>query len=617
MPDQHHDANEIEAEASRAPRAVIVFLLAGAMIAGAILALRATSDSQSCSGALVLTVEAAPEVAAPIRSASAEYQKTGPSVEGTCVTIQVRDRAAHETTRLLGAGWQDATAGSPPDVWIPDSTLWLDMARLQEPARALVPETATTIATTPVVIAMPRSMATKLGWPDKSLSWEELLTHEGSTTFWRDHGDTRHGRFQVVLADPQSSSASVAAMMFVVAVTLRKPIEDLTAQRFHDDQSVKEIVLGLVRRSAAVPGSTEAMLADLRRADSEGRLPGYVSAVPMSESAVFDYNHGYDHSSKDGDKDDTGAAATAATPKERLVATYPSDGMMVQSVPFVPIDSGRNPARAAAGQAFLQALLGENGQAAFAEAGLRTPDRSNQKLTAEAGFAPDLRSAPTVTINPEATAAALELFRGIHQGGTTLAVIDTSGSMVVQVAGSGGRTRLDVAVAALQEAYTLAAQDSNLGLWQFSRALEGDADYRELVPIGPMSEPIDGVSRRNALSARSAELKADGDTGLYDTALAAFRKLTAAYTPGRPNQVVLLTDGRNEDQGSISLDDLIATLRQEFNPERPVHLITIAYGDQADTQALQRISTVTDAKSYPALDENSVSQVITNILTSR
>jgi len=604
MPDPRHNANEVGAEASRAPRAIIAFLLVGATIAGAILALRAVSDAKSCSGALVLTVEAAPEVTAAIRSASAGYQKTEPSVDGKCVTIEVRTRAARETAQLLGAG-QDATAGSLPDVWIPDSTLWLDMARLQEPARTLVPATATTIATSPVVIAMPRSRAAKIGWPDQNLSWEDLLTQQGSTTFWRDHGDARQGRFDIVLTNPQESSASLTAMMAIVAVRIRKPVEDLTVQRFHDDQSVKEIVLGLERRSAAVPDSTESMMADLRRADSEEHLPDYVSAVPMSENTVFTYNNGVE------------ADGTIVVPKEQLVAIYPTGGMVVQDVPFVPIGSGRDPARAAAAQAFLEALLGESGKEAFVEAGLRTPDGSNQKLSAQTGFSPDLPSETVGTMSPEAMASALELFRSIRKGATTLAVIDTSGSMVKEVAGSGGRTRLDVAVAALGKGYTLAAENSSLGLWQFSRLLTGNDDYRELVPIGPLNETVGGVSRRNALIARSGELKPDGDTGLYDTTLAAFRTLTAAYTPGRPNQVVLLTDGKNEDEGSITLDDLIATLRQEFNPERPVHLITIAYGNEADTQALQRISAATDAKSYPALDENSISQVITNILTDR
>src|SRR5215470_488493 len=82
MPDPHHNANEVGAEASRAPRAVIVFLLVGAAIAGAILALREVSGSNPCSGTLILSVEVAPEVAAAIQSAAAEYQKTEPSLDG-------------------------------------------------------------------------------------------------------------------------------------------------------------------------------------------------------------------------------------------------------------------------------------------------------------------------------------------------------------------------------------------------------------------------------------------------------------------------------------------------------------------------------------------------------
>jgi Ca-activated chloride channel homolog len=610
MPGGHEHIQEAQSRGSRAPRAVITFLLAGALIVGVILAFHSTPaptpSSASCSGALAVTVEAAPDVAAPVRAAAAEYQKAKPSAEGTCVTIRVTARAANETARLLGGGWRDAGAGSPPDAWIPDSTAWLDLARLQAPARALLPKTATTIATSPVVLAMPRSMAQKLGWPNQSLSWKDLLASEGSATYWRDHGAPNWDRFRVVIANPQASSASASAMMSIVAAAQGKRIENLTAESFRGDLAVGTAILDLERKSEVVVGSDEALLADLRRADTDGRLTDRVSAAPMSETAVFAYNNGISTGGK------------TAAPKEPLVATYPTDGVVVQTVPFVPVNSGGKPAGKAAAQAFGQALLGGIGRAAFAEAGLRAPDGSSPKLTAEAGFSRVVPSESAKTVDPATTAAALELFRDIHQRGTTLAVLDTSGSMQTPVDGAGGKTRLQVVVGAMETVFGVLADDSNLGLWQFSRRLEGDVDYRKLVPIGPMGQPVDGgVLRRDAVVTKSRELKPDGDTGLYDTALAAFRALTGAYTPGRPNQVVLLTDGKNEDPGSMSLDDLVATLQREFDPKRPVHLITIAYGDQADTAALQRISAATQAKSYPARDENSILQVVIDVLTDR
>jgi Ca-activated chloride channel family protein len=395
-------------------------------------------------------------------------------------------------------------------------------------------------------------------------------------------------------------------MMSIAAGTVGKPVEDLTPQTFRDDQSVQAAILGLERKSDAIPDSTEAMLADLRRADADGALHDYVSAVPMSENMVFAYNHGTVLTGN----------GTAATPKEPLAALYPTDGTLLQTIPFVPVNTRVSPARTTAIEAFQQALLGGAGRNAFTAAGLRTPDGSNPALTPEAGFSPDLRGAPTGTAKPAATAAALALFRGVHQRGTTLTAIDTSGSMKNPVTGGDSRTRLQVAVAAFQAAVTSLADDSDMGLWQFALNLEGATDYRQLVPIGPVGQLINGVSRREQLITASSKLTADKDTGLYDTALAAFRTLTTAYTPGRPNQVVLFTDGKNDKKGGISLDDLVTALKQEFNADRPVHLITIAYGDDVDISALQRISAATGAKTYPARDATSISTVIIDVLTS-
>ena len=39
-----------------------------------------------------------------------------------------------------------------------------------------------------------------------------------------------------------------------------------------------------------------------------------------------------------------------------------------------------------------------------------------------------------------------------------------------------------------------------------------------------------------------------GDTGLYDSLLAAFRSVKSSYQPGYVNSVVLMTDGVNEDR---------------------------------------------------------------------
>jgi Ca-activated chloride channel family protein len=287
-------------------------------------------------------------------------------------------------------------------------------------------------------------------------------------------------------------------------------------------------------------------------------------------------------------------------------------------VPFVVLTPREGAAPPEAADGFGKALLGPAGAAAFAEAGWRTPDGKNPKLTAAAGFSPELRAAPPGTADPAATASAVETFRGLHQRGNSIAVIDSSGSMKREVPGSGGKTRMQTAVNAIETALGLVARDSNLGLWQFSTKLDGDTDYRKLVPIGPMEGRVGGVTRRDALVTALRGMKPDGDTGLYETTLAAFETLSANYVPGRPNQVVLLTDGKNDDKGStLTLDDLVDKLEEKFDPRRPVRIMTIAYGEEADTEALERISAATGAKAYPALDANSIFMVIVDALTAK
>jgi ABC-type Fe3+ transport system substrate-binding protein len=60
-----------------------------------------------------------------------------------------------------------------PDVWIPESTMWLQ--RAQDKGAWNVPVSGTSIASSPVVLAVAESTATELGWPGKPLSWADLI----------------------------------------------------------------------------------------------------------------------------------------------------------------------------------------------------------------------------------------------------------------------------------------------------------------------------------------------------------------------------------------------------------------------------------------------------------
>ncbi|CAM5546972.1 hypothetical protein SBADM41S_06703 [Streptomyces badius] len=93
-----------------------------------------------------------------------------------------------------------------------------------------------------------------------------------------------------------------------------------------------------------------------------------------------------------------------------------------------------------------------------------------------------------------------------------------------------------------------------------------------------------GGTHREKLTAAFAGLQPvpGGATGLYDTTLASYKEARATYVKGKFNALVILTDGSNQDTNGISRSGLIAELKKLVDPERPVPVIAIAVGPDAD-----------------------------------
>ena len=144
-------------------------------------------------------------------------------------------------------------------------------------------------------------------------------------------------------------------------------------------------------------------------------------------------------------------------------------------------------------------------------------------------------------------------------------------------------------------------------------------DWRVLEPTQRLDTPRFGRTQRSALQARAEQLVGltGGGTGLYDTALAAYRRAQRDYRKAYSNAVVLMTDGANDDPGSISLPDLIARLKAMQDPDRPVRIIAIGISDDADLGALDRIATATGGKAFLARDPADIATVFGRAVLSR
>lgn len=101
------------------------------------------------------------------------------------------------------------------------------------------------------------------------------------------------------------------------------------------------------------------------------------------------------------------------------------------------------------------------------------------------------------------------------------------------------------------------------------------------------------------------------------TSTASFDFMKQQFDPARINAVVLLTDGRNEDDFD-DLESTVAKLRSgsEGQSSQPVRLFTIAYGKDADKAVLKRLSEATSAASYDASDPKTINKVFTAVVSN-
>jgi Ca-activated chloride channel family protein len=212
-------------------------------------------------------------------------------------------------------------------------------------------------------------------------------------------------------------------------------------------------------------------------------------------------------------------------------------------------------------------------------------------------------------------ARVLQSWTALDRQGSLLVVVDISGSMNVKVPAAGNKTRLDLAKAAILDSVPLFSDRTSVGLWTFSRNPSGGKDYTAVLPPGSLSRPINGVSARQVLQKAVGRLQAKGDTGLYDTVIAAAGAAKASWRVGN-NTIVLVSDGKNEDPGSASLAHVLSALKAQADPRRPVRIISIALGEQADTKALRTISQATAGEAYAARQPEDLENVFLSALTN-
>jgi Ca-activated chloride channel family protein len=453
--------------------------------------------------------------------------------------------------------------------------------RLNYDASGYVPTHGNSIAKIPVVVAMPVPVAEQaFGWPDKKLGWRDLVAQMSKSN------TVRTG-----IVDPTRDAAGLAGLLAL----------GQAAGTGAQGQAAKVAAL----RALAAGSSTlrDDLLQKFPHSTDANDVASSLSAAPLSEEDVISYN--------------------ADKPPIPLAALYLDPTPPPLDYPFAVMPEV-DLTKASAATGLRQALQKASFKDMLSTVGLRAADG-----TVGSGFAPPIGapvpSAPAVASNDGGTAAASGLdasvinqalggWAAITLPGQVLAVFDVSGSMLEPVPTAGGATRAQVTQGAASQGLALFDDKWAVGVWLFSTELVGKRPWKELVPISPLT------SARTQLQASISQIvpKKDGGTGLYDTALAAYRDVQNNWSAGRVNSVLLFTDGKNENKDGITRASLISQLKKLNDPKRPVRMIIIGIGNEVDRNELQAITSATsDGGVFVAPDPAKISDIFLQAISSR
>lgn len=517
-------------------RGKVLVPLAGAVALAVLLGVAAfvifNRDHDCSGGKLPLNVVAAPDIHPAINKIAQSYNKSLQSIDSKCVEVKVAKENPFKAANGLASGKLTA------DLWVADSSLMVAELRSTQ-AGAAIPAPAGSVATSPIVLAAAKSMAAKLSGSLQP-SWAGMIS---AANVANPDGPGR--KVRVLALDPKKNSAGLGALLAASGAAKEADLDD------------KAMVGALKELSDQVVPSPDALLASLT-VKSGSKVPVGVAA----EQSIYAHN----------DK----------KPDSLIVPLYPAEGTLSLDYPIVI--TAKDPAVQKAAAAFKTELAGAAAQKVLQGQGFRTPaGKAGDVLTKDKGFNPATPQALKKP-DPKSVAAMAQSWSRLSLGTRMLALLDVSGTMALAVPGTQ-MTRMQAITKIAGEGLSLFEANSEIGVWAFSTHLQGTQDWKEAVSVGPLSETVNGVLRKDALTQQLSTIQAKptGNTGLNDTVKAAYARMTEEYADDKINTILILTDGAGDDdpEGGISNAEVLKYLKKTYNPKRPVSILLIAFGPDA------------------------------------
>lgn len=555
--------------------AVLVF---GCIILVAIIIPRLTNKTNNSTPG---TGSVSPTAAAPVGAVIVDISSSNTKEDWMNAVVAKFNQEEHklttgevifvQVTHVTSGGSQTAILDGKiqPTVWSPGDQSWIDGVNQvwrDRTGKPLIPDTCSPTVLAPIGFAMWKPMAEALGWPDKPISWDDLVSLSSDPTGWSSLGHQEWGQFKFGHTHPDFSNTGLL-MLTALAYSTEGKTSGLTSNEVYSEQVVQAL-RGLEQNTYHYGIQNRPLMQILAQ-----RGPSYLHAITSSEAEVLKAN-----------------AEFASILPYPLVFIFPSKGTYWSEQPYCILDANWVSEQKKQGAIIFKKYLLEKEQQEMAiQYYLRPIDESiplHAPLTLENGTDPRVtRSTVPALQSPsaEVASAVKDVFHMTKKQATIILLLDTSASM------EGDKIRNAIASSVNfvdrldtnDQIYAIGFGGENL-VYDLGGGRAGDV--------------------AESLSLKLNGLYADGNTPLYDAVCQAVQLIDSYQTEDmnksekRLYGIVLLSDGM-DTASNISENQMFNCLPSGENVEG-VKIFTIAYGDDADKDLMLRIANRTNGKTF-------------------
>ncbi len=538
---------------------------------------KAVITRATCSNSpAVVNVAVSADIAPAIQTVARGFNNQNISAGGHCVEVQVTEgNSAAEAGQIDGQAPQN---GMPAiDAWIPDSSLWVDVARTYPLGAEDVQPTGKSVARSPLMLVTTPAVAARTQIFDSPPSWSLLLPSSYG-------GPPASAGISVDLPDPTDSSAGLATLVEI-------------SRRLGDTATGRAAFTKFVFSVSSTEDFDSAT--GLEQFVASTQAPFDRQAVTVaSEQAVVSYDRAHPHAPLDA-RYPVGVSKSLGSPE----LDYPYVLTTSKTVPL------------AGAVAFGDYLQSSYAKSAIRYYGFRSangvPDVIPASLSSQELQLATAPSAMQAESNVQAWAK-------LGLGSRDLDLIDVSQAMA-QPDGDGTQTLHQLLDQTASRGLALFPDSTSMAMWEMGADGNSVSDpYTQLVSMGPLPADYGLIPRRTQLQELNLTLPiGHGTLALHAAILAAYEEMTKTYAPNYSNAVLVLTAGVDGARNDLPLSTLLAKLKALYNPNKKVELVILMFGQQGDFAALQQIANATSGVAYQVSSPSEIGKIFIEAVSQR